>query len=58
MNPLAADFRRRVGLENFDELARSGLQIKSKQFAILQEIEMPLQSQRAAIEIQAPVQIF
>src|ERR1019366_2832571 len=58
MNPLAADFRRRIGLENFDELTGTDLQIESKQCAVLEKIEMPLQSQRAAIKIQAPVQIF
>jgi hypothetical protein len=58
MNPLAADFRRRIGLEDFDELAGADLQIKSEQHAVLEKIEMRLQSQRAAIKFPAPVQIF
>jgi len=58
MDPLAAHFRRRTGFENLDELPRARLQIKSEQLAVLEEIKMPLQAERAAIEIQAPVQII
>ena len=37
VDALAADFRRRTGLENFNELARCDLQIKAKQLAVLEK---------------------
>jgi hypothetical protein len=39
-------------------MARDDLQVKSKQLAVLQKIKMPLQSQRAAIKIPAPIQVL
>ena len=53
MNPLALDFRRGIGAENFDELSGRGQQIKPEQPSVFVEIKMPPQTQRAAIEIPA-----
>ena len=53
-----ADFRVRVGFENFDEMPRIDLEIKSEQGAVLEKVEMLFQSERAAIKVQTPVQIF
>jgi hypothetical protein len=39
-------------------MMRVNLEIKSKQLAVLDEIKMPAQSERPAIEIQAAVQIL
>ena len=57
MNPLLLDFRRRIRLKNFDELPRRNLQVKSKQPAVLVEIKMFFQTQRAAIKIPAAFQV-
>ena len=57
-NRLGGNFRIRAGIENFNKLVRCDLQIKSEQPAIFEKIEMPLQSQRAAIKIQAAIQVF
>jgi hypothetical protein len=58
MDPLVAGGFRRAGLEDFNEMMRVDLEIKSKQLAVLEEIKMPVQTQRPAIEIQAAVQIL
>ena len=58
MDALAAGGFRRAGLEDFDEMIRVDLEIKSKQLAVLHEIKMPAQAERPAIEIQAAVQIL
>jgi hypothetical protein len=58
MDPLLAGGFRRAGFENFDELILVDLEIKSEQLAVLDEIKMPAQTQRSAIEIQAAVQIL
>jgi len=58
MNALVADFRHRISLENFDELTGADLQIKSKQRAALEKIEVLFQTECAAIKIPAPVQVL
>ncbi len=58
MDALTADFRRRIGFENFDELARTDFKIKSEQLAVFVKIKMALQSKRSTIKIQTPVQIL
>jgi hypothetical protein len=58
MDSLAAGGFRRAGLEDFNEMMRVDLEIKSKQLTVLEEIKMPAQTQRPAIEIQAAVQIL
>jgi hypothetical protein len=58
MDALAADFHLRVGPEDFDELVWRELQVKSEQLAVLEKIEMRFQSQRAAVEIPAVLQVF
>lgn len=56
--PLAANFRSRIGLENFNEMTGADLEIKSEQYAILEEVKLPVQSQCPAIKIQASIQVF